>query len=129
MTQSPLITLTAGVVGAAIGLLSPVIAASFTRLGAAKQAQRDVANNILDLFNDGRPLPALLGGTHSAARRQLYILGLRLRDVAARDACYALVEKAGEPSASDDDLFNAWHRMINEVGRVSRGDRKDGSDA
>ena len=129
MTQSPLVTLTAGVAGAVVGLLSPVVAASFTRLSATKQAQRVVADDILDLFNDGRPLTALLGGAQSATRRKLFILGLRLRDAAARDACNALVEKAGEPQVSDDELFLAWQQMISKVSRVSRGERKDGSDA
>ncbi|GLH99810.1 hypothetical protein [Phytohabitans aurantiacus] len=123
MSQSPLVTLAAGMIGATIGLLAPVIAASLTRLGATKQAQREVADSILDLLSEPKPIDALLTGSFSPARRRLYILGIRLRDDVARRACTDLVKAAGDVGASEDDLFPAWQNAITEVSRISRGKR------
>jgi hypothetical protein len=123
MSQSPVVTLAAGLAGATIGLLAPVIAASLTRLGTTRQAQREVADAILELLAEAGPIDALLTGSVSPARRRLYILGLRLRDEAARRACADLVTAAGAAGATENDLFPAWRTALDEVSRVYRGKR------
>ncbi len=123
MNQSPLVTLAAGVIGAMIGLLAPIIAASFTRLGLTRESQRKVADDILDLLGDSRPIDVLLSGSSSAARRKLYVLGIRLRNNAARTACMELVAAAGPAHVSENDLFPAWQKALEEVSRISRGKR------
>ena len=71
MAQSPLITLAAGAIGAFIGLAAPLINAMTARLGARRDHQRILADDILDLFTDGRKLDELLTGPDSSARRKL----------------------------------------------------------
>jgi hypothetical protein len=123
MAQSPLITLAAGAVGAFVGLAAPLINAMTTRIGTRRQQQRELADKILNLFTDGQPLDALLVGARSPARRELYLLGLRLEDETARNSCADLVEAAGTPGASEDDLFPHWQNTIAQISRVSRGRR------
>lgn len=123
MAQSPLITLAAGATGAFIGLAAPLINAMTARLGSQRDQQRKLADEILDLFQDGQKLDTLMAGSHSSARRKLYLLGLRLTDEQARTACTDLVEAAGNPQASEDDLFPPWQKAIAELSRVSRGRR------
>lgn len=129
MTQSPFVTLAAGLAGAAVGLIVPFISASFNRRGVVREVQRETADRILDLLTDHRLINEFLGGPHNAARRQLYILGLRLRDRHARLACMDLVARAGSPGVTEDALYPAWHQTLKQVSRVSRGDRKDDPDA
>jgi hypothetical protein len=123
MAQSPLVTLAAGTIGAVIGLMAPIVNSSVTRLGARRQAQRDVADKVMELLGEPQPIDELLGGSSSAARRRLYILGIRLNDGAARKACLDLVAAAGETGASEDDLYPHWRQTLDEVSRVSRGKR------
>jgi hypothetical protein len=123
MAQAPLITLAAGAVGAFIGLAAPLINAMTTRIGSRRQQQRELADKILDLFTDGQTLDVLLVGARSPTRRNLYLLGLRLYDKAARRSCVDLVEAAGTPGASEDDLFPHWQNTIAQISRVSRGRR------
>jgi hypothetical protein len=123
MAQSPLITLAAGAVGAFIGLAAPLINTMTARLGTRRQQQRELADKILDLFVDGQALDVLLGGTQSAARRKLYLLGVRLDDPAARESCEDLIKAAGRPGASENDIFPHWQNTIAEISRVSRGTR------
>lgn len=123
MAQSPLITLAATAVGAVIGLAAPLINAMTARLGTRRQQQRELADKILDLFTEGQRLDNILGGAQSSARRQLYLLGVRLDDEDARRSCVALVKAAGQPGASEDDLFPHWQNTITEISRVSRGRR------
>lgn len=123
MSQSPLITLAAGALGAVVGLVAPFISTSLAQRGASRDGQRIVANDILDLLSDSTPIDELLGGRSSPARRKLYILGIRLRDKAAREACERLVVEAGQDGSSEEDLFPAWSHTIQEVSRISRGSR------
>jgi hypothetical protein len=123
MAQSPLITLAAGAAGAFIGLAAPLINAMTARLGSRRDQQRKLADDILDLFQDGQKLDTLLTGAHSPPRRKLYLLGLRLTDERARAACADLVGAAGNPRASEDDLFPLWQKAVAELSRVSRGRR------
>ena len=119
MDQTPVVTLAAGTIGAAIGLLAPFIATALTQRGVTRESQRIVANEILDLLSEPIPIDELLGGRHSSARRRLYILGIRLRDRSAREACEQLVIAAGE-AIDEDGLYPAWSRTIQEVSRISR---------
>lgn len=122
MDQSVL-ALASGATGAVIGLLAPVISSALTQRGANAEGQRLVANEILDILSDAQPLDRLLGGRHSSARRKLYVLGIRLRDKAAREACADLVVAAGQDGAGDHDLYPSWSRAIGEVSRISRRNR------
>jgi hypothetical protein len=121
--QSPVLTLAAGAVGAVIGLAAPVINALTARLGTRRQQQRELADRILELFGEAQPLVVVLGGPHSTVRRQVYLLGERLDDTAAREACLELVRSAGNPGATEDDIFPKWQDTITEISRVSRGRR------
>jgi len=123
MAQSPILTLAAGTVGAVIGLAAPLINAMTARLGGRRQQQRELADQIMEIFAEPRTLDSLLGGAHSAARRRLYLLGVRLTDPDARHACEELVTSAGQPGASEDEIFPAWEKTIAEISRVSRGRR------
>lgn len=121
MTQSPWVTIFAGVVGAVIALVSPFIAGWTNRRGAVRQAQREVASQIVDLLSAPGSLPSVFCGPESPARRRLLGLGLRLQDEAARNACTELVVTADGRDVSEDDLFHAWNHALHEVSRISRG--------
>lgn len=132
MSQSPVVTLAAGAIGATIGLLAPLIAAALLRLGVTRDAQRAVADEIIDLLTGGRPgaeerplaIDALLGGPRNLTRRSLYGLTIRLRDGVARRACEDLIEAAARDGATEEQLVEPWQRALREVGRVHRGERR-----
>jgi len=119
MSQSPWITLTAGALGAVIGMASTFVSGTLTRRAARDDSQRGIANEILDLFREADPAVSLTSAD-SPERRTLFVLASQLRQESARKACHALVHKAGQPGVSQDDLFDAWQHVIDEVSKVSR---------
>ena len=123
MTQSPVITLIAGAVGAFIGLAAPLINSTTARLGDRRRVQRETAERIMDLLAGSEPLDVLLGGEQNAARRRLYVLSIVLDRSQARIAVEKLIGAAGRPGASENDIYPHWKSALTEMSRVARGKR------
>ena len=121
MAQSPWVTLAAGVAGATVGLLAPVIAAWLSRRGSSRQTQHRIAVEIVELLTGPGSLDTMLGGPESPVRRRLYGLAALLSDKKASEACRGLIGEAGTPGVAEGDLYGSWNHAINEVGRVARG--------
>jgi hypothetical protein len=118
MSQSPLLTLIAGAVGATIGLSAPLISGTLARRAASRDNQRAVAQEILSLYGLA-PLSALIG-EDSPLRRKLFSLALQLHDQKAYQACKDLVDAAAEANASAELIFPEWETMNTEVRRTFR---------
>lgn len=113
-------TLIGTVVGAAVGLLAPMISSSQGRRQRDRDVQRQLADDIMTLFEAGDPLESWMTGVRSGPRRRLYLLALRLESSAARDACLRFVAQAGGEKPDAAGLLDAWDGMVNEVGAVYR---------
>ncbi|GAB3944828.1 hypothetical protein GCM10027614_35590 [Micromonospora vulcania] len=82
-------------------------------------SQREIAGQILEIFESPQPLPDLLCSTDSAARRRLYLLAMRVQDIHARESALELVAVSGS-DGSAERLHDAWFNAMTHVGRVWR---------
>jgi hypothetical protein len=115
-----LLTLTAAIIGALLGLAAPLVANSISRRDRDVEAQRQIATQIIEIFDSAQPLSELLELDESGARRKLYLLSLRLRSEPARVAIMRVVSVSGSRPVDNDELHEAWFVMMDEVGRLWR---------
>ena len=119
-------TLVGTVVGAGLALLAPVISSTLTTRTSQRQGQRDLAAQILALFDDGASPANLLTQERNAARRRLYLLALRLDSHTAHDACMRFIACADGSASPPSHYLDTWEEMMNAVAKIYRGDyRKD----
>ena len=116
-----IITFCAAIVGAALGLMAPLVTTSLGRRQGRREIQRDIANRIIQLFETSDDLESILTSHESLIRRQLYTLALRLSDSNARVICLNLVSVAGKPNVDVAELNTAWSDAMNSVSSVYRG--------
>lgn len=114
------LTLLAGVIGAVLGLLAPVVTASLGRRTRDHDSQREIAGQILQLFDSADTLTAALTGAENLTRRKLYLLALRLQHDGTRNACLTVVAVAGQGPDAREQLEDAWYEMTNALGQVYR---------
>jgi hypothetical protein len=119
LTQQ-LITLGAALLGALFGLFVPLVTSATTRRERDYAIQVEVASKILEIFNSGDTLTSLLRPDQSLARRNLYLLALRLKNEEIRNSCLNLVSIAGDPQRTSSELEDAWYRMTDLIGRLYR---------
>lgn len=112
-----LITLLATVIGAILGLGSPIVTGRISRLEKRRDAERVIATRIIDLFDTPMTLEALLLPSDSLVRRKLYLLAIQLERKGTRDACLQLISVAGDQDKLLE-LQEAWYIMMNEVGKT-----------
>jgi len=121
-----LFTLLGTVVGAAIGLFAPVITTALAHKSSKQDNQRDLADQIMNLFADGSAPASLLHEQQNSARRRLYLLAIKLNSAPARDACMRFIACAGRsdsssPGADGLAVYQAWEQMMTEVAAIYRG--------
>jgi hypothetical protein len=115
------LTLLATVVGAIIGLLAPLISSTLSRRSDDRDSQREIASRIISLFDDGGSPVELLHGRQSPARRQLFLLALRLTSQSAYDAAMRFIACADRPDLRESDVLEIWELMIGEVAKIHTG--------
>ncbi|MBM0204401.1 hypothetical protein ACIA47_19350 [Micromonospora sp. NPDC051227] len=113
------LTLLGTILGALLGLLAPVVTGGIGRRERDQTAQRDIARQILEIFESPQPLTDLLCSNDSAARRRLYLLAMRVQDSKARESALELVAVSGS-DGSAERLHDAWFNAMTHVGRVWR---------
>ena len=86
--------------------------------------QRGLAAQIMDLFGDGESPERILAGQQNVARRQLYLLALRLERRTAYDACMRFIACASTPDADGPEALERWEQMMDEVSRIYTGRTK-----
>jgi hypothetical protein len=119
-----LLTLIGTLGGALFGLLAPFITSRMARREHDLDVQRDIASEIMGLFDDGDSPAVLLSTAESRPRRKLYLLGLRLDDETARRSCMTVVAQAGQKPYNEDLLLDSWNVMMGQVSTVYRRSRK-----
>lgn len=119
-----ILTLVGTLCGALVGMAAPVFASMFARRDREVEVQRQIAADVMGLFQEPVPLSSLLVSQESLTRRKLYLLALRLTDTHAREACMKLISCAGQPDSSDDTLSSVWNEMMTRVGDVYRRTRE-----
>lgn len=115
------LTLLATAVGAALGLIAPVISSSLTRRNQDRDSQRAIASEIMNLFDDGESPADFLRGRQSPARRRLFLLALQLSSQAAHDACMRFIAHAERPDLGETEILEAWELMMGEVAQIHTG--------
>ncbi|MFC5926507.1 hypothetical protein, partial [Micromonospora vulcania] len=113
------LTLLGTILGAFLGLLAPIVTGGIGRRERNQTSQREIAGQILEIFESPQPLPDLLCSTDSAARRRLYLLAMRVQDIHARESALELVAVSGS-DGSAERLHDAWFNAMTHVGRVWR---------
>ncbi|SRR6266545_629868 len=121
MNVTPILVSVLGVLaGLAAGLGAPFVTSLLGRRTSAWIEQHAISDRILDLWVTEEPLPDLLRLDVHGTRRRLLLLGCRLRDRTARDACLRLVHLASSSDVRDDELLDAWSEMIATVAACHR---------
>lgn len=106
----------AALVGAAVALVAPWITTSTNRRTGHRDAQRQVAAEILDLVSNTEKFDEEMNAGESTVRRRLYALSVRLDNEAARTSCLRVIAAAGNPELSETE----WPAMMDAVGTVYR---------
>lgn len=119
-------TLAGIVIGGALGLLSPLVTARLTDREKSRDVQRQVASEIMALFEDGQSPQRVFTPSESPPRRRLYLLAQQLEDERPRDSCLRFIAYAGNGTVEDGRLDEAWENMITEIGMVYRRSRRGG---
>jgi len=119
-----LLTLIGTLGGALLGLLAPFITSRMSRREHDLDVQRDIASEVMSLFDNGDSPAALLTPAESRPRRKLYLLGLRLDNEDARRSCMTVVAQAGQKPYNEDQLLDSWNIMMSQVSTVYRRSRK-----
>jgi hypothetical protein len=117
-----LLTILGTLGGAVLGLLAPLVTSRLARRDRDIEVQRQIASDIMALFEGDESPLGLLVPEQSRPRRQLYILGLRLDSKVARRACMTVIALAGQSPYDEGKLLEAWNVMMNEIGSVYRND-------
>ena len=103
-----------------VGLGAPFVTAMVARRREYRAAEHELADRILDLWKADKPLIDLLRDDRLNARRSLLLLGVRLSDQPAREACLRLVHVSGTPGATEDELLDLWGAVVEVVSGVYR---------
>ena len=110
--------------GALIGLAAPLVATSRGDQDKRRDRQREVAADIMALFEEVSPTFEEFTSSTSRPRMRLYLMALRLDSEAPRQACLAFVAGAGAgagPSGTGHvGLTELWDTMMVQVGSVYR---------
>jgi len=115
------IPLASVIVGFISGIAAAWVSARSARTADLKREQRDIAGRILGLWGAPASDMARLRDDSSHLRTSVTLLGLQLRDTAARQACLDLAA-AAEQGAGDDELAAQWVAAMKRVGAVARGE-------
>lgn len=109
--------------GLIVGLGAPALASHEARRSAAHDQERSLADRVLEMWENEGDLYAALTSRTAPLRRNLMLLGIRLRDKEARNACLELVQLADAGNPDEEELLNAWADMVAAVARVYRNPR------
>jgi hypothetical protein len=107
-------------VGLLVGLGSPLLVSAISRRSRRSKEQHQIAHQILELWEREEVVHDLLVENLYLTRRMLLLLGNRLRDRVAREACLYLVRLAAQVTPDRTEVVDAWSTLVKEVGRVYR---------
>ncbi|HET6571327.1 MAG TPA: hypothetical protein VFG58_07560 [Solirubrobacterales bacterium] len=118
---SAAVALTGVFAGAAVSFGVPALARREDHRRAENEEERSIADRILAMWEQERDLFAVLTARSSPQRRNLMLLGVRLRNQEARRACLDLVQLADGGTPDETALLNAWADMVAAVAATYRG--------
>jgi hypothetical protein len=118
-TSQLLLSILGVLAGLTAGLGAPLVTSRLGRQTAVQAEQQQLAREILDLWRVSHSLQDLLRNDINGARRNLLLLGVRLRDQTARESCLQLVQ-AATSGFTDDQLIDAWSDMVGAVSAAYR---------
>lgn len=121
---SAAVVLVSALGGLIVGLGAPALASREERRSAARDWERSLADRVLELWEGESDLYGALTASASPLRRNLMLLGVRLRDKDAREACLELVRLADTSNPDEEELLNAWADMVAAVASVYRSPRR-----
>jgi hypothetical protein len=106
--------------GLLAGLGTPWLTSLMSKRSGQASEQHAVADRLLSLWEHPEPIPEILRADLYGARRSLILLGSRLSDSAAREACLSMVRIAADQNATDEALVDAWSDFVAAVAPVFR---------
>lgn len=92
-------TLAGTVIGAALGLFAPMVSSRAGRRERDRDLQRQIASDIMALFENGDSPVQILTPQESRPRRRLYILALRLESHPGPRGLHAIDRLRGQVAA------------------------------
>ncbi len=106
--------------GLLVGLGAPWLNSLSARRSGRSKEQHIVADQILQLWQRPEGVRELLVDDLYGTRRSLLLLGSRLQEKKARNACLTLVHTSAQRDSQEDDIVDGWTDVVMHVSEVYR---------